>query len=145
MEVKVKKIVMAVVFTALIFNGVAVFAAENREKNESEYYYVNITLEKIWPYRKGYIVQYRKGLNRVGRLYLPSEWFSDSAGKGEIISLPSGQSWPTLSVYYKSGEFSHVRLYVHRWQSHATWGSVSQTVNIDSNFDNIETLKIDFQ
>jgi hypothetical protein len=145
MEVKVKKIIMAVVFAALIFNGIAIFAAEDGKKNESEFYYVNVTLEKIWPYRKGYVVQYRKGLNRVGRLYLPSEWFSDAAGKGEIITLPRGQSWPTISIYYKNGEFSHVRLYVHPWASHSSWGNIQQGVNIDSNFDNIETLKINFQ
>ncbi|MDR0474415.1 MAG: hypothetical protein LBH43_12175 [Treponema sp.] len=140
-----KKIIIAVVFAALIFNAIAVFAAENGERPESEFYYVNITLEKIWPYRRGYIVQYRKGFGRIGRLYLPSEWFSDAAGKGEIIALPRGQSWPNMSIYYKNGEFSHIRLYVHRWASHPSWGNVQQTVNIDSNFDNIETLKINFQ
>jgi hypothetical protein len=145
MKDKVKKIVIAVVFAALFFSGIAVFAVENGERSESEYYYVNITLEKVWPYRRGYIVQYRKGIGRIGRLYLPSEWFTDAASKGEIITLPRGQSWPTISVYYKNGEFSHVRLYVHPWASHPSWGNVQRNVNIDSNFDNVETLKINFQ
>ena len=138
-----KKFVIAVVLLAIFAAGMPVFA-ETREKKESEYYYVNISLEKIYPYRAGYIVQYRKGLNRVGRAYLPSEWFSSAAGKGELILLPRGGAWPSMSVYYKEGEFSHVRLYVHRHPGHATWGGVPQNVNLDSNFDNVETLRLEF-
>ena len=145
MEVDMKKLIIAAVFAAVIATGVPVFAQNsNREGQESEYYYVNISLEKIWPYRKGYIVQYRKGLNQIGRLYLPYEWFTEAASRGEIITLPKGKAWPSLTVYYKEGEFSHLRLYVHRWASHPTWGSVPQNINIDSNFD-IDTLKIAFE
>jgi hypothetical protein len=140
----VRKLVIAVVFTAIMAAGMPVFA-DIPEGKKSEYYYINLTLEKIWPYRAGYIVQYRKGFNRVGRLYLPSEWFTNAASKGEIILLPPGGNWPSLTVYYKNGEFSHVRLYVHRWNSHWTWGSVPQDVNIDDRFDNIETLNIEFE
>ena len=139
-----KKFIVAIVLLAVCAAGIPVFA-QSSERQESEFYYINITLEKIWPYRAGYVVQYRKGINRIGRLYLPSEWFSSSASKGEIITLPSGPSWPSLSVYYKDGEFSHVRLYVHRWNAHQTWGNIPQNINIDSQFDNIDTLKIDFK
>jgi len=141
-----RKFVFAVVFMAILAagTGTKVFA-EIPEGKESEYYYVNITLEKIWPYRAGYVVQYRKGHNRVGRLYLPFDWFTSAAGKGEVITLPKGGNWPSLSVYYKSGEFSHVRLYVHPHGSHWTWGSIRQNVNIDDRFDNIETLNIEFK
>ena len=139
-----KKFVIAVVLFVIVAGGISIFA-DDSGRNESEYYYVNITLEKIWPYRAGYIVQYRKGLNRIGRLYLPSEWFASSASKGEIIQLPKGVNWPSMTVYYKDGEFSHIRLYVHRMQNHQSWGSVPQNVNIDSRFDNVDTLKIDFK
>jgi hypothetical protein len=47
-------------------------------------------------------------------------------------------------VYYKDGEFSHVRLYVHPERSHRTWGSVPQNVNIDSRFENIESIQIEY-
>ena len=125
--------------------GLPVFAQDQRDERDSEFYYINVSLEKVYPYRKGYIVQYRKGFFEHGKAYLPAEWFTDADSKGEIITLPRGKSWPSMTVYYKNGEFSHVRLYVHRWQSHATWGSVPQNVDIDKNFDNVDTLKIDFQ
>ena len=140
-----KKIIIAVVFAAILTGGSTLFAQQSsREGHESEYYYVNITLEKIYPHSAGYIVQYRKGINRVGTTYLPSEWFTHTAAKGEIIKLPPGKDWPTMSVYYKNGEFSHVRLYVHRQHTHQTWGNVPQNANINERFENIETIQLDF-
>ena len=145
MEVDMKKLITAVVFAALIVAGSPVFAQRIPQGKESEFYPVNVSLEKIWPYRRGYIVQYRKGLYQFGRAYLPAEWFTNAASKGEIITLPPGNAWPSMTVYYKNGEFSHVRLYVHRSFSHQTWGSVPQSVNVDSNFDDIETIRLEFQ
>jgi len=140
-----KKIVFAVVFAAILTGGSTLFAQQNsREGHESEYYYINVTLEKIYPHPKGYIVQYRKGINRVGTVYIPSEWFTYAAAKGEIIKLPRGRDWPYMSVYYKNGEFSHVRLLVHHQHTHQTWGSVPQNVNIDERFENIESIQLDF-
>ena len=141
-----KKFIVAALFVAIIATGSPVFAQTSEEDDkDADYYYVNILLEKIFPYRKGYIVQYRKGLHGYGRAYLPSEWFTNAASKGEIITLPRGLAWPSLSIYYKNGEFSHVRLYVHRSNDHQTWGIVPQNVNIDSNFDDIETVKLEYQ
>jgi len=142
-----KKFIVAVVLAASLAAVCPVFAQEEEEKEKgkgSEYYYYNIAIEKIWPYRKGYIVQYRKGLNQFARAYLPSEWFTNTAAKGEIITLPHGRAWPSMTVYYKSGEFSHVRLYVHASRTHQTWGIIPQNVNIDSNFEDVEDLKLQF-
>ncbi|MDR1858080.1 MAG: hypothetical protein LBQ69_01270 [Treponema sp.] len=140
-----KRLVIAAVFIAVFAAGSPVFAQKIPEEHSSEFYYVSVTVEKVWPYRAGYIVQYRKGPYSYGRVYLPMDWFTDAASKGEIINLPPGTSWPTLSVYYKNGEFSHVRLYVHRMRTHQTWGNVPLNVNIDSEFENIETIDIKFR
>ena len=141
-----KKIIIAAVFAAIIASGSPVFAQSSEQSEEkADYYYVNILLEKIFPYRKGYIVQYRKGLYGYARAYLPSEWFTNTASKGEIIGLPRGVSWPSLSVYYKNGEFSHVRLYVHPSPNHETWGIVPQNVNIDSSFENLEDVRLQYR
>ena len=138
-----KKLIIAVVFIAVATAGLPLFAQQIPNEQESEYYYVNVTLEKIYPYRKGYVVQYRKGINQVGRSYLPTEWFTSAAARGEIINLPRGKEWPSMTVYYKDGEFSHVRLYVHPHRGHQTWGYIPQNVNIDDRFD-IETINIDY-
>ena len=140
-----KRLVVAVVFAILIAAGSPVFAQNIPTGSESEFYYLRVSLEKIWPYRRGYVVQYRRGLYHTGRAYLPAEWFTNAASQGEIIILPAGTAWPSLTVYYRNGEFSHVRLYVHRMYTHQTWGVVPQSVNIDSEFEGIESLNLQFR
>jgi hypothetical protein len=142
-----KKLLIFAVFTVILAAGSPIFAqttAADRKKHESEYYYKNVALERIYPYRNGYVIQYRRGLNRMEMAYLPLEWFTTTAGKGEIITLPKGKAWPSLTVYYRNGEFSHVRLYVHHMASHQTWGSIPQTVNIDDRFENVEEIRLKF-
>ena len=144
-----KKLVFAAIFVTFLVIGLPVFTQDQAHPNstddkDSEYYYVNITLEKIFPASKGYVVQYRKNFAQYGRIYLPAKWFTDADSKGEVINLPPGKAWPSLSVYYRNGAFSHVRLYVHRWASHPSWGSIPQRYKIDDQFENIETVAIEY-
>jgi hypothetical protein len=139
-----KKLFIAVVFSVFFAAGLAVFAQDSdEEEKQGEIYYKNISLERIYPYRNGYVIQYRRGYKLLSA-YLPMEWFSSSASKGEIVVLPQGPSWPSMSVYYRDGEFSHVRLYVHRLPSHQTWGVIPQYVNIDDRFEGIEEPDIKY-
>ncbi|MDR1099600.1 MAG: hypothetical protein LBL28_03885 [Treponema sp.] len=138
-----KKILLAALFSFVFPFTAPLFAQQISEGHESEYFYVIVSIEKIYPYSKGYVIQYRKGVNQTARTYLPIEWFTEAAGKGELITLPAGKNWPYLTVYYKAGEFSHVRLYIHRSKAHETWGNIPLNVNIDDRFENIETIKLD--
>jgi hypothetical protein len=91
------------------------------------------------------VVKYRKGGSQMGTTYLQREWFDDAAGRGELIYLDSGAKWPYLSVYYKEGEFSHVRIYLRRNRSHQSWGNIPLGVNLDEHFDNIdESYRLEF-
>ena len=141
-----KKFIIAAAFIILFTAGTRIEAQTIiPDGKESEYYYVNITLERVFPYRAGYIVQYRRGLRGLSRAYLPVEWFTHTAARGEILSLPRGNTWPSMTVFYRDGEFSHVRLYVHRWPAHPSWGNVPQTVNLDSNFEDITDIRIHYK
>jgi hypothetical protein len=131
-----KKIFLAVMITLMT---VSVFA----ESKESEYYYINIPVEKIYPHREGYVVQYRKGLYGVAQLYLPLDWFSTPGDKGELVYLRGGKTWPSLSVYYKEGVFSHCKLYV-RSRPHETWGNNLLGANVEGRFEGIEDVKVEF-
>ncbi|MDR1108152.1 MAG: hypothetical protein LBL19_03865 [Spirochaetaceae bacterium] len=133
----------------VIFGGLTPVIAQQTAQaadNGSEYYYVTVPLEKVYPYRKGYVVAYQKGVNQIVRAYLPLEWFTEAGGggRGELIYLGPGTTWPYLTVYYKAGEFSHVRMYVRRERGHASWGNIPQNVNIDDRFENVEDLKLEF-
>jgi len=140
-----KKLVFAAIFIVFLFVGLPVFAQNQKnDRKDSEYYYVNMTLEKVYPYRRGYVVMYRKGLFQFNKAFLPAEWFTDADSKGEIIVLPPGKVWPSLTVYYKNGKFSHVRLYVHRWANHPSWGNIPQNIQLDDQFDNVESVTLEF-
>ena len=135
------------ILTIILLCGFAAFSpvfAQISEKNQSELYFVNIPVEKIYLYRSGYIVLYRQGVNRIGTTYIPHEWFTLEEGKAELVTLPSGREWPTMSICYKEGEFSHLRLYTHRWKGHRSWGALPMSIKLDEKFKDIETLEIEF-
>ena len=138
-----KKVLLLVVLVTLS-QGVSLFAQSNKKYKESEYYYYNVPIEKIYTYRLGYVVIYRKGVNQMARTYIPAEWFTEAGGKGEVVALGSGKEWPSMTVYYKSGEFSHVRLMLRRERNHESWGVVPLNVNIDDYFKDVEDIKLEF-
>ncbi|MDR2049670.1 MAG: hypothetical protein LBP69_09485 [Treponema sp.] len=113
-------------------------------QNESELYCVNVPIQKIYPYRKGYVVVYRSGANNTGTLYIPLEWFGRDVLKAELVQIGYGKTWPCMSVFYKEGAFHAVRLYVSRYNSHERWGNIPSNVNIDDRFEGLETLDIKY-
>ncbi len=113
------------------------------EENKSAFYYVNVPLEKVYPHQNGYMVLYRKSGSVLTRAYLPLKWFSESAGKAELLKLDHGTVWPYMTVYYKEGTFDHVRLFVRREMSHQSWGNLPQGTNLAEEFE-IEELKLEF-
>ncbi|MDR2103182.1 MAG: hypothetical protein LBP42_03650 [Treponema sp.] len=139
-----KKILFLAVIATVLNAVVPVMAVDISDDKKSEYYYVSVPIERIYPYSKGYVVTYRKGISGLATVYLPIEWFSTAAGKGELISMGAGSTWPHLTVYYKSGQFSHVRLYVRRESRHEIWGNVPQNVNLDEHFENVDDIKLEF-
>jgi hypothetical protein len=140
----VKKLLFFITLCLIVIGITPLIAQQNSSSEENGFYCVTVTLERIYPYRKGYIVKYRKGMNKVVDAYLPEEWFHGSANKGEVIRMGSGTDWPHLSVFYKDGEFSHVRLYVRKERNHPSWGDVPLNVNVDDRFENVEDIKLEF-
>lgn len=140
-----KKIILLVALITLSQGLTPLFAQQKASKyNESEYYYYNFPIEKIYSYRLGYIILYRKAGNLIARTTVPANWFTDIGGKGEIIGIGSGKEWPSMTVYYKNGEFSHIRLRLRRDRTHETWGVVPLNRNIDDQFENIEDVNLEF-
>ncbi|GAB1481636.1 hypothetical protein MASR2M78_04510 [Treponema sp.] len=112
-------------------------------ENWSEFYYVNVPIEKVYPHRLGYVVTYRKQGSVLGQAYLPMKWFTEPAGRGDLLKIHSGATWPYLSIYYKDGKFAHARLLVRADLSHQSWGNLPQGTDIDSRFD-IEELILEY-
>ena len=147
-----KLIVVSLIVLVLLVGGSPVFAQEQEGTTETEagaeasgLRLFTIPLERVWAHSRGYVVEYRRSGNRMARAYLPIEWFAwGEANRGEVISLPLASSLPSMSVFFRDGELDFVRLYVHRSPSHPSWGSVPQHMNIDRNFENVDTIELQF-
>jgi len=116
--------------------------AQNNSENRDAIYYTNVPVERIIPVQTGYIIQYRTGSNILGTIGIPADWLSDAGGSAEIIRLPTASDWPTMSVFYVNGKFSHLRLYVHPAKSHRTWGNIAIGTNVDRFFVDKESFEI---
>ena len=113
-------------------------------ESPSEFYYHNVTIERVYPYRLGYVVMYRGSQHQIHQAYIPMEWFNTGpASRAEIIVLRAGREWPSMTVYYHRGEFSHVRLRL-RDRAHETWGLVRPGVNLDEYFQGVEEIRLQF-
>ena len=142
-----KKIIFLLIILGAFCQGASLFAQEQKKESkwkESEYYYYNVPIEKIYSHRLGYVVLYLKGESQLARTLIPIGWFTDSKGKGDLIGIRGGKEWPSMSVYYKGGEFSHLRLRVRVNHSHPTWGFVPLNVNLDEQFEGIEEVQLEF-
>jgi hypothetical protein len=140
----VKKIVFIAAVLVMVNTVMPVMAEFIPDEKKSEYYYVNVPIERVYPYRKGYVVSYWKSSGGIANMYIPVEWFTEAASRGELITIGSGRSWPHATIYYKAGQFSHVRLFVRRERGHESWGNVPLNVNLDDRFENVDDLKIEF-
>jgi hypothetical protein len=152
-EVDVKKLWFLTTLLFILAGIVPLAAQQNTAEqntapssggNTAETYAVTVSVERVYPYRKGYIVKYRKGANQTADAYLPLEWFQGVGTKADLVQMSSGTDWPHLTIFYRNGTFDHLRLYVRKERSHETWGNVPLAVNIDDRFEGIEDLKLEF-
>ena len=135
---------LILIILAFVLGG-SLFAQQGTDRVfESGVHYFNVSIERIFAHRLGFIVVYRRGPFDFARTFIPQEWFTDLSGRGEMIRIASGREWPSLSVFYQDGEFTHVRLRVRRSRAHETWGVVPQAANIDEYFAGIEDIRLEF-
>ena len=121
----------------LLFCCAAVFAAE------SEYFVKSVPILKIYPHRDGYRIVYMKSNSDLAVFHVPLNWFgSDPASKAQIV-YGNEPAYPYFSIFWKEGEFDHIRLYLEKNKSAASWGDIPDTANLKEKFD-IETLDLKF-
>ncbi|MCL2382404.1 MAG: hypothetical protein FWC64_12600 [Treponema sp.] len=139
------KKILALTVLAVLFVGGSLSAQQPAHViRESEYSYFTVHIERIYVHRLGFVVFYRRGAHHFAHTFIPEEWFTEAGGRGELIRMRSGTAWPTMTVFYRNGEFSHVRLRVRRNRMHQTWGVVPFTTNLDEFFQGIEEIRLEF-
>ncbi|MCL2186485.1 MAG: hypothetical protein FWB86_11665 [Treponema sp.] len=106
-------------------------------------YYQNVTIERIIPTSRGYVIQYRaqEGIKIIG---IPNEWFTERGNRADLVKLPTASDWPSMSVFYNDGKFTHVRIYVSRFKSHVTWGNLPQGTDLNRFFSDEDTLNFQY-
>jgi len=129
----------------LVLLGIALpVFAQAKNKRTEDVYYINVPVERIIPTNTGYVILYRGSKNALSVVGLRNEWFTDAAGCAELVRLADGGDWPSMSVFYKNGDFSHVRLYIHKVRGHHTWGNIPYGTDVSRYFSDKNDFKIDY-
>ena len=129
-----------VMLIALVLLILGVFAV-NAQEQDPKLYVKTVGIMKILNHALGYKVLYLKSTMEVGEFYVPHSWFK-AGGKAELI-LGDTQAFPYFSVFYRDGEFDHIKLYAHENIQHLSWGRLKRQAGDSSKFE-IETLDLEF-
>jgi len=140
-----KKLIIVLIFLSVIS---PLFAQNNpdnsKQDGQSNVYYINVPIEKIYLAGTGYVIQYRKSTSTIGTVGIPYTWFTEAGSTAELVKLPKGPNWPNMSVFYRDGKFSHIRLYTHWQKSHQTWGVTPMGADVSRHFMERDSFKFDF-
>jgi hypothetical protein len=131
-----KKIILA--FLILLFVAGAVFA----QATDSSYYVRTLPIVKVYSHQDGFKIVYRNSRLQYSSFYVPVEWFGGAAAKGELI-YGDRESYPYFSIFWKDGQFDHIRLYLHRNRLDLSWGDLDPTLDIADKFEGVESIELD--
>jgi len=129
----------------------ALFAAGAVSAADSPMYAKVTPIHKVAQHQKGMIVTYYLNTGALKTIYLPIEWFYQTAGyktpdgflKVEVVK-GKGPSYPYMQVFWKDGKFHHLRLFLVDYPSDPTWGVVDPSKNLDAQFDPAKPLELVF-
>lgn len=126
------------------------------EVEESEYFVKTLLIMKVYPHQLGYRVLYKKSSLDFGEVFIPHRWRQEPAGDdtagqedaalsagGKLeLRYGEGAEFPYLSVYWKNGAFSHVKLYLHKQDLHSSYGKLDPTIDYTDEF-NVDEIILD--
>lgn len=117
------KAIHAFIVVALLLVSPGFLFAQEQSNEQDTIYAITVQVQRVYPHRLGYKVIYNRSDLYPGETYLPVRWFTEAAGKAEII-YSRHPSVPYLTVFYVNGEVSHMRLFVHADHAHRSWGAL---------------------
>ncbi|HHU35896.1 MAG TPA: hypothetical protein GXZ47_01565 [Treponema sp.] len=137
-----KKTMLLIIALMLMFGSFATLSADTADKKESDIYYINAKILKIFPHKLGYYVIYRRGGLKTAQAFIPHEWF-DRRDSRAVLNLTDGNIDPYLTFVMRNGEFDHVRVAAKKNLRHNTWGTIAENAIPADRFQ-IETLAPEF-
>lgn len=111
--------------------------------DESEFFFKSLPITRVYAHRDGYRIIYRRTNMELADMYVPVKWFqyepgAGSRGKGDLV-MEEDPAFPYFSIFWKNGEFSHVRLYLRKDKNHMSWGIMRNPEAYADRFD-VENL-----
>ncbi|MBN2617868.1 MAG: hypothetical protein JXR64_06090 [Spirochaetales bacterium] len=112
---------------------------------KSPYYNKTVVVTKVYPHKLGYLVYYMANDLSLKSAYLPQTLFDQQEPGVERSKVFTGygKEYPYLTIFWKEGSFSHVKLYLVEGYSDFSWGSLANPDAHDENFKNAK-LEFDF-
>ncbi len=114
---------------------------------ESEFYVKTVNIYKIYHHNKGFRIVYEKQDMQLTDVFIPYSWFRvpdkpAEEWKAEVIygDMPE---YPYMNIYWKGGQFSHIRLFLKAKKTHPSWGTLRDPDSFNNSFD-IESPDFDF-
>ena len=112
-------------------------------ENESDLFYINVPIIRVYDHIDAYIVHYQKGNMDVGQAFVPKEWFKTSeVNKSRVRPLAKGVQ-PYMTVIYSEGTFQKVFINMPENRRHSAWKILSHNIDVASRM-NTETLEIEY-
>lgn len=124
---------------ALVLLGATLGA---QETEDSTVFPVTVPVLQVYQHQLGYWAVYQKSDLTPGQAFLPFAWFNEATGQGEV-QFVNHRSAPYMTVFYRDGEFSHVRLVVPSNRQSRAWRAVPSGLDLTQEF-NIDTLELEF-
>ena len=112
------------------------------ENLESNLYYKSYPISVVNPSTQGYRIVYMKSDMTYHVFYCPMEWFLGAAAKGELL-YGEGSAYPYFTVYWKDGQFDHIKLYLTKNRNHPSWGDLPEGRDYSEKF-NVTEPQLDF-
>lgn len=134
-----KKSSLAIIALTLILG---LFAVVPAVAADSDLYYVNVPILKIFPHKLGYYVIYRRAGLKTGEIYIPHAWF-DRRDSRAILNLTEQNVTPYLTIVTRNGEFDHIRVVAKKNNQHNTWGTIGQNA-LNADKFNVEKLNVEY-
>lgn len=133
-----------VVLLSLIILATITYSAWSEE---SEYYVKTVNIFKIYNHNKGFRVVYETQDLKLKDTFIPYSWFrvperEADDWKAEVVYGDRAE-YPYFNVYWKNGQFSHIRLFLRNKRTHPSWGTLKDPDRYNNSFD-VETPVFDF-
>lgn len=109
----------------------------NAYTDQSEYYVKTVPVYKVYIHKSGYIVTYESETLKGHNLFIPYKWMAETNENGQKKAVEidgNDPSFPYIDIYWKNGQFSHIKLFLKSSKQDPSWGILSDPDKFNDKF-----------